>query len=78
MSAINCLGNSLEDPILSLNDSTSRLTIITDDDGGDGLNSESYTAANTETYYLDAGAYADETIGSYVIKASESTRPSRV
>ena len=64
-------GNTLEDPILSLNDSTGA-TIITDDDGGDGLNSRiAYTAANTETYYLDAGAYADETIGSYVIKASE-------
>ena len=64
-------GATLEDPFLSLNDSTGA-TIITDDDGGDGLNSRiAYTAANTETYYLDAGAYADESIGSYVIKASE-------
>ena len=65
-------GTTLEDPILYLNDSTGA-TIITDDDGGDGLNSRiAYTSDDTETYYLDAGAYADETIGSYVIKASEA------
>ena len=68
-------GVTLGDPFLVLRNSRGT-TLLSDDDSGDGLNSRIlFTSENTGTYYLDAGAYADRTDGSYEIKAAEILPP---
>ncbi|TXI40681.1 MAG: hypothetical protein E6Q59_03200 [Nitrosomonas sp.] len=59
----------LSDPVLSLYRPTGS-PIISDDDGGDGLNSLiTYTASETGTYYLGARAYSSG-IGNYNLSAT--------
>ena len=68
-------GITLGDPILYLRYSDG-ITLLSDDDGGDGLNSRIlFSSENSGTYYLDAGSYADRTKGSYEIKATEILAP---
>ena len=68
-------GVTLGDPILYLRYSDG-ITLLSDDDGGDGLNSRIlFSSENSGTYYLDAGSYADRTKGSYQIKATEILAP---
>ncbi|MEX5728137.1 Ca2+-binding RTX toxin-like protein [Rhodovulum iodosum] len=65
---------TLSDPyIRGLYDSAGdRISNTTDDDGGDGLNSQmSYSAAATGTYYISAGAYGLNT-GSYKVSVTDT------
>ncbi|MEM9319952.1 MAG: M10 family metallopeptidase C-terminal domain-containing protein, partial [Pseudomonadota bacterium] len=58
-------GGSLSDPILRLYDANGSQVAV-NDDGGPGLNSLlQFTANSTGTYFLAAGAYADNYTGSY-------------
>ena len=59
------------DPLLSLRNNAGVLLTQNDDANG-GLNSEIlYTATSTGTYYLDAGAYANSSIGQYRLLVSQ-------
>ena len=60
------IGDSLSDPYLYLRNEGGFI-LTSDDDGGSGLNSQiTFTAENTGSYYLDAGAYRNA-IGTYSI-----------
>lgn len=65
--------NSLFDPLLGLRDSTGALITQNDDAGGSQNSAIIFTATSTGTYFLDAGAYNDESIGQYQLKATKQT-----
>lgn len=60
---------TLADPYLSLYDATGNL-VGSNDDGGDGFNSQLvYTAPETGTFYIGAGAFGSST-GTYVVSVA--------
>ncbi len=72
---VELLGLSLSDPyIRGIHDSSgAQLPGTTDDDGGSGLDSLLYfTADQTSTYYISAGAFSTRT-GSYVLSVTDLT-----
>lgn len=65
-------GVSLSDPYLRVYDSYGNL-LYSNDDGGPGLNSFlAFTASNSGTYYIAAGAYGDGYAGTYNMTISEA------
>ncbi|MEO1016496.1 MAG: PPC domain-containing protein [Pseudomonadota bacterium] len=66
-------GGTLEDPLLALYDAAGHV-IATDDDSGVDLDSQLvFTAPESGTYFLEAGAF-DQGIGSYRIVAAQAGR----
>ncbi|MDJ0820525.1 MAG: M10 family metallopeptidase C-terminal domain-containing protein, partial [Paracoccaceae bacterium] len=70
-------GVTLLDPYLRLYDSTGTLVAFNDDSNpGVTLNSElQFTASTTGTYYISAGAFNDNSIGTYTISVNTPTPP---
>ena len=70
----NLVADSLYDPLLRLRDSGGRLIVENDDFGDDSLDSQiTYTATRSGTFFLDAGSYWDDELGSYKITAAEES-----
>src|SRR5512138_530107 len=67
--------NSLYDTYLNLRNSAGTIITFDDDDGPGYSSSITFTATTGGTYYLDAGAYGDTSVGQYGISASLGTRP---
>ena len=66
-------GITLGDTFLNLRSSSGTI-LRSDDDGGDGYNSRiQFRTYQSGKYYLDIGAYNDESIGTYSISAQENT-----
>ena len=64
-------GVTLDDTYLNLRSSAGTI-LSSDDDGGDGYNSRiEFTATQSDKYYLDIGAYNDESTGTYSIFAEQ-------
>lgn len=62
-------GGSLSDPYLRLH-SSNGTQLRYDDDSGPGLDSSlTFSASQTGTYYINAGAYSDSGTGSYTLAA---------
>lgn len=67
--------SALADPLLRLY-SADRTLLATDDDGGEGLNSQLiHTATADGTIYVEAGAYADRFEGDYRVSATLLSAP---
>lgn len=68
--------NALGDPLLKLY-GPDGAELAVDDDGGEGLNSYlEFTAATTGYYFLEAGAYDEESTGGYTLSAAAGEIPS--
>ena len=69
------VGNSLRDPYLYLRDTGGEL-LTYDDDGGSGLNSQITFEGSTDgRYFLDVGAYSDNSAGTYTLSATQLAPP---
>jgi len=67
----NLNGNTLSDPTLDLRDSSGRNILASNNNFAPSLNSQiTYTAATTNTYYLDVGAVGSLT-GTYSLRATD-------
>ena len=70
----NLVADSLYDPLLKLRDSGGRLIAENDDFGDDSLDSQiTYTSTRSGTFFLDAGSFYDDELGSYKITTVEET-----
>ena len=70
------VAGSNPDPFISLRSSTGAV-IASNDDGGDALNSLiSYTATATGTFFIEAGTFADQSVGSFRLSVSTAVSPS--
>lgn len=68
-------GAGLSDPYLRVYDSSGRLVDF-DDDGGAGLNSALSLEVDTaQTFYLSAGAWSDQSAGTYSLQVDAGTPP---
>jgi len=64
------ISGSNPDTFLNLRDAAGTV-IVSDDDGGDNTYTTlSYTATTSGTFFIDAGTYADQSIGSYHLYAA--------
>ncbi|MEJ0058253.1 MAG: PPC domain-containing protein [Terricaulis sp.] len=70
--------NALGDPMLRLRNAEGE-ELVSDDDGGAGLNSYlEFTAPTSGNYFLEAGAFTPEALGSYVLTAAAGDIPNNV
>ena len=68
---------TLYDPYLRLYDSNGSLLTYDDDDGSGYESRISFTASNTGSYYLSAGAYGDNGSGTYQLLTSQIVSTAR-
>lgn len=70
----NLVADRLYDPLLKLRDSGGRLIAENDDFGDDSLDSQiTYTSTRSGTFFLDAGSFYDDELGSYKITVVEES-----
>jgi hypothetical protein len=72
LKGLQSASGTLEDPYVRVHDSTGAL-VAENDDIVLGIDRESqltFTAATTGTYYIEAGAFADNYTGTYALRAS--------
>ncbi|WP_308516414.1 M10 family metallopeptidase C-terminal domain-containing protein [Sphingomonas flavescens] len=70
-------GGTLTDPYLNIRDASGNI-IFSNDDINPGVVTDSRVAFNptyTGTYYIDVGAYADQTTGTYTVSVQPYTLP---
>jgi hypothetical protein len=70
-------GGTLVDPYLRLHDSTG-LLLASNDDIVQGVNRDSqlaFTASASGTYYLEAGGFDDQYLGTYTVRIAQLTAP---
>ncbi|NSY37281.1 M10 family metallopeptidase C-terminal domain-containing protein [Leisingera sp. ANG59] len=68
-------GGTLSDPYLRLHDSSGSIITLNDDSGGTLDSFLTFTAITTGTYYINAGAFADNKTGTYTISVEQVPTP---